>query len=61
MNTVIDKIYNYFEHEPELKVLSIFNDDFLNLELHLLLKLSEEYFAVQIHILITTTQQLLKK
>lgn len=35
MNTVIDKIYNYFEHEPELKMLFIFNDDFLNLELPL--------------------------
>jgi PglZ domain. len=33
MNTVIDKIYNYFEREPELKVLFIFNDDFLALEL----------------------------
>ena len=27
------QIYNYFEREPELKVLFIFNDDFLALEL----------------------------
>lgn len=31
--TTIEKIYNYFEREPELKVLFIFNDDFLALEL----------------------------
>ena len=29
MSTVIDKIYNYFERGPELKVLFVFNDDFL--------------------------------
>ena len=33
MSTVIDKIYNYFERESDLKVLFIFNDDFLALEL----------------------------
>ena len=33
MSTVTDKIYNYFEREPELKVLFIFNDEFLALEL----------------------------
>ena len=29
MSTVIDKIYNYFERDLELKVLFIFNDEFL--------------------------------
>lgn len=33
MNTSQDKIYNYFEREPELKVLFIFNDEFLADEL----------------------------
>lgn len=33
MSTVIDKIYNYFERDPELKVLFIFNDEFLAIEL----------------------------
>jgi len=33
MSTVIDKIYNYFERDPELKVLFIFNDEFLAMEL----------------------------
>lgn len=33
MNTSQQKIYNYFEREPELKVLFIFNDDFLADEL----------------------------
>jgi len=33
MSTVIDKIYNYFERNPELKVLFIFNDEFLAMEL----------------------------
>lgn len=33
MSTVIDKIYNYFEHDPDLKVLFIFNDEFLAMEL----------------------------
>lgn len=33
MNTSQQKIYNYFEREPELKVLFIFNDDFLSDEL----------------------------
>lgn len=31
--TVIDKIYNYFDREPDLKVLFIFNDEFLAMEL----------------------------
>ncbi len=31
--TTIEKIYNYFEKKPELKVLFIFNDEFLALEL----------------------------
>ena len=33
MSTVIDKIYNYFERDPNLKVLFIFNDEFLAMEL----------------------------
>ena len=33
MNTSQQKIYNYFEREPELKVLFIFNDVFLADEL----------------------------
>ena len=33
MSTVIDKIYNYFERDPDLKVLFIFNDEFLAMEL----------------------------
>lgn len=33
MNTSQDKIYNYFEREPELKVLFIFHDEFLADEL----------------------------
>ncbi|MFZ1236018.1 MAG: PglZ domain-containing protein [Prevotella sp.] len=33
MSTVIDKIYHYFELDPELKVLFIFNDEFLATEL----------------------------
>lgn len=32
MSTVIDKIYNYFERDPELKVLFIFNDLAMELE-----------------------------
>ena len=31
--SAIDKIYNYFDREPDLKVLFIFNDDFLADEL----------------------------
>src|SRR5574344_94989 len=33
MSTVIDKIYHYFERDPELKVLFIFNEEFLAMEL----------------------------
>ncbi len=33
MNTIIDKIYNYFERDPELKVLFIFNNEILAIEL----------------------------
>lgn len=33
MNTSQEKIYNYFERDPELKVLFIFNDEFLAMEL----------------------------
>ena len=32
MSTVIDKIYNYFERDPDLKVLFIFNDELMELE-----------------------------
>ena len=32
MSTVIDKIYNYFERDPNLKVLFIFNDELMELE-----------------------------
>lgn len=31
--SAIDKIYNYFDREPDLKVLFIFNDEFLADEL----------------------------
>ena len=31
--TVTDKIYNYFDKNPDLRVLFIFNDEFLAMEL----------------------------
>ena len=31
--TVMDKIYSYFDREPDLKVLFIFHDDLLAVDL----------------------------